>query len=104
MLVIEGEDGHVDFRHDRAQESGRFERAQALLAQRFAQRVDFGHDFAQRVVGAGSAAADGIIALAQRCQKVGHGLQRKDDAAADGHRETGPERYDQDGQRPLDFG
>src|SRR5436190_9472801 len=40
-IGIEGEDGHVDFRHDCPEESGRFEGAESLEAKSFAQCVYF---------------------------------------------------------------
>ena len=55
--VVEREDGDVDLRHDRAQQSGRLQRAEPLLAQRLGERVDLEHDVAERIVCRGAARA-----------------------------------------------
>ena len=104
LVLVEGEDGHVDFAHHGAQQGGGLHGAEALLAQRAAQRVDFAHDFAQRVVGAGRAAAHREIALAQGAQQVGEGLQREDHALAHGQGEPQPGADDQHGEGPLHLG
>src|SRR5687767_14258022 len=45
-IRIEGENSDVDLRHDRSEQRCRFERSQALEAERLAQRVDFEECFA----------------------------------------------------------
>src|SRR5438132_639196 len=45
-LSVESENCDVDFRHYGAQQSGRLQGAQTLLAQRLSKLVDLKHDFA----------------------------------------------------------
>src|SRR5690348_8663672 len=65
-LIVEGKDGYVELFHDRAQQTGGFHGAQPLRAKRLAQGVDFQHDLAERVVGAGLACAEGKVLFAHR--------------------------------------
>ena len=74
-----------------------------LVLERAAERVDFGHHVAERLVAPGAAGADGEVALAQRRQQVGHGLQRPDDARLHGEGEAEPATHDQQGEGPLDL-
>jgi len=67
------------------------QRAQALLLQRAAERVDLRHDVAERLVAARAARANGEIPLAQRGEQVRHGLERTDDAFLHREREAQPE-------------
>ena len=104
LVLVEGEDRHIDLAHDGAQQGGGFQRAQALLAQGAAQRVDFAHHFAQRVVGTRRAAAHRVIALAQRAQQVRQRLQRKHHALAHRQGKAQPGADNQHRQRPLACG
>ncbi len=49
LFAIEGENGHIDLRHNRTQQGSRLERAQALLAQGLPEIIHFEHHFAQGV-------------------------------------------------------
>ena len=71
---------------------GRFECAETLHPQRFAERVDFEQHFAKRVVRARAAGANRVIAFAQRRQQIAHRLQRMDDVIARGRNESGAQR------------
>ena len=53
LVRIEGENCDIDLLHHRPQERRGFEGAQALLLKRAAQRVDFEHHVAKRLVAAG---------------------------------------------------
>ena len=50
-LVVEGEDGDVDLGHDLAQQGGRLEGIESLLAQRLAEGTDLAEGEAEGVVG-----------------------------------------------------
>jgi hypothetical protein len=100
-VLVEGEDGDIDLAHHRAQQRSRFQRAEALLAQRAAQRVDLAHHFAQRVVVAIRAAAHGKIALAQGAEQIGKRLQREDHALAQGQNAHQPHNHDAGGDGDL---
>ena len=63
VVLIEREDGDVDLLHDPAKQRCRLERAEPLVAERIAQRVDLVHCLAERVIEAAAARADGIVAL-----------------------------------------
>ena len=102
--LVEGEDGHVDLAHHRAQQRGGLHGAQPLLAQRAAQRVDLAHHFAQRVVRARRTAAHRKIAFAQRRQQVGERLQREHHALPHRQGEAHPRRHDQHREGPLGSG
>src|SRR5690606_9880721 len=79
-LTVEGEDRDFDFFHDRAEQRGGFEGAQALFLKRATERIDLGHRVAEGFVATSIAGADGKISLAQCGKKIGHGLQRPDHA------------------------
>ena len=93
-FMVEGEDGHVDLRHHRAQQRGRLQRTQPLFAQRAAQRVDLPHDLAQRVVVGARAPAHREVAFAQRRKQIGERLQREHHAVPHRHGEAQPQQYD----------
>src|SRR5450432_1246827 len=78
-LGIEGENGNVDFRHDRPEQSGRFERAEALQSKRLAERIYFQHRLPESVVDPGAPGANRIVSFAQRGEQVRHRLQGADD-------------------------
>ena len=90
--LVEGEHRDVDLRHHLAQQRRRLERVEALVAQRLGERVDLDHHLAERVAAARAARADREVALAQRREQVGEGLQRQDDALAQREREAEAER------------
>ena len=100
---VEREHSHFDLRHHLAQQRRRLERIEALVPQRFDERVDFDHDFAERVAAARAARANGEVAFAKRGQQVGQRLKGQDDALAQRKREAETEGADEDGERPLDF-
>src|SRR6185437_15530495 len=89
--LVEGENGDVDFLHYGAQQRGGLHGAQALRAQRLAQRVDFEQGEAERVIYAGASGAHGEVSFAERGEHVGNGLQRAHDALAQGQRDADPE-------------
>src|SRR6266702_222847 len=99
-IVVEGEDGQVDFLQDGAQESGGFQCAQALLPQRFAERIHFNHDFAHGVFAACAAAAERKIFFAQGGQEIRKCLQGKDHAIANRESNTQPKGNDEECQPP----
>ena len=68
--AIERKHRYVNFLHHFAQQGGGFQRAEPLLAQRFAQRVHFPQNFAEHVFAIRAAGADGKISLTQRGQQV----------------------------------
>ena len=79
---IEGEDRDIDFGHDGAKERGRFEGAEALDAQGFAQLIDFKQNLAERVIGLGAAGPNRVIAFPQGGEKIAHRLKRPNDVLA----------------------
>ena len=85
---IEGKDRDVDLGHDRAEQGGRFERAEALGAQGFAERIDFQQNFTQGVVNARASSTNRIIAFAQGGEQVRHGLQWPDEMFPRAHDES----------------
>ena len=87
--------------HHRAQQRGRFERSEALLAKRFGQRVHLDQHLAERVVFTLTARADREVLLTQRREQVRQRLQRVDDAIAQRRRHAPPEADDEERERPL---
>src|SRR5882762_3384129 len=98
--TVERENRHIDFFDHRAQQSRGLQRAQALFAQRLAQRVYFEHHFAESIVVARAPGTDGEIFLAHRCEEIGQGLQREDDTLPEGKCEAQPKNNDEDRKRP----
>ena len=103
VLLVEGEHGDVDLRHDLAQQCRCFQRVEPLLAQRLDQRVHLDHHLAQRIAAASAARADREVPFAERREQIGEGLQREDDALAQREGEAKTEGDDEDRQRPLDL-
>ena len=103
LVLVEGEDGDVDFRHDFSQQRGRLERVEALMPQRFDQRVDLDQDFAERIAAARAPGANGEVSFTERGEQIGERLQGQDDAFAQREREAEAEGDDDDGERPLDL-
>ena len=58
VLLVEGEDRHIDLRHHFSEQGSRLEGVQALVPQRLDEGVDLDHDLAQGVASAGAARAD----------------------------------------------
>ena len=104
VVFIEGENRDIDLRHHLSQERRRLERVEALVAERFDERVDLDHDLAERVAAARAAGPNREVTLAERGKQVGERLERQDDALAERQRKTQAERDDEDAQRPLDLG
>ena len=104
VVFVEGENRDIDLRHHFSQERRRLERVQALVAERFHERVDLDHDLAERVAAARAAGPNREVTLAERGKQVGERLERQDDALAERQRKTQAERDDEDAQRPLDLG
>ncbi len=104
VVLVEREHRDVDLRHHLAQQRRRFERVEALVAQRLDERVDLDHHLAERIAAAGAAGADREVPFAERGQQVRERLQRQHDALAQREREAEAEGDDEDGQRPLDLG
>ena len=50
LLVIKGEDGDFDFRHDGTEKSSRLHRTQSLLAQCRTESIHLEHDFTEGVI------------------------------------------------------
>ncbi len=90
MLVVEGEDGHVDLGHHRSEERRRFLRPEALHAQRLGERVDLEHHVRERIAAGRFPRADREVTLAHRREKIGDRLQRTRHAIAHDHRERDP--------------
>ena len=79
---VEGEDGDVDLLHHRAQQRGRLERAEPLLAQRLGERVHLARAPAPSASSRRPARrADREVPLAQRGEQVRERLQRPRDRA-----------------------
>ena len=76
---VEGEHRDVDLLHHRPQQRGGLDRAEPLLVQRLGQRVDLGHDVAERIAGRHRPPADREVVLAHRGDEVGQRLQRRHD-------------------------
>ncbi len=91
-IGIEREHGDRDFLHHRPQDRRGLERAEPLLAQRVGQRVHLDQDFAERVVLALPAGADGEVFLTQGREQIRERLERIDDAVAERCRDAPPER------------
>ncbi len=104
LLVVEGEDGDVDLLHHARQERGGLERAEPLLAQGLAERVDLQQRQAEGVVAARAAGADREVLLAQRGQHVGERLEGAHDPLAQGEDGGQPEAADQQRDGPADLG
>src|SRR5262245_42871769 len=71
VIFVEGENSDVELAHNGANEGEGFHGAETLLAEAFAQRVDFDHHFAERVVAASAARANGVIFVAKAAENVG---------------------------------
>ena len=107
VLVVEGEDGHVDLGHDGTEQGRGFLCAQALHAERLGQRVDLEHHVRERIAARRLARTHGEVALAHRREQIRDGLERPRHAIAhdDGQRDPGAdgedERRDADQHRVL---
>src|SRR5437667_4533349 len=97
---IEGENGDINLLHHRAEERGGFERSEALLAKGLTQRVYLAHHLSQSIVVTRPARTNRKILFAQRRQKIGERLQRKDDAMTQRHSEAEPEENKEDCESP----
>ena len=75
-VPVEGEDGDVDLLDHPPEQRGGLELPQALAPQRLAQRVHLEQREPEGVVGAGAAGPDRVVALAQRGEQIGDGLER----------------------------
>ncbi len=95
VLFVEGENRDVDLGHHLSQERRRLERVEALVAERFDERVDLDHDLAERIAAAGAAGADREVPLAERGEQVRERLERQDDALAQRQREAEAEGDDE---------
>ena len=104
VLFIEGENRDVDLGHHLSEERRRLERVEALVAERFDERVDLDHDLAERIAAAGAARANREVTFAERGEQVRERLERQDDALAERQREAEAEGDDEDRERPLDLG
>ena len=96
VLAVEGEHGDVDLRHHLGQQRGGLGLAGALARQGVGQAVDLQQRLAEGVarLQLRPAAADGVVALAQRRQQVGDGLQRAHHPLAQGQRAAQPHHHD----------
>jgi len=101
-VLVEGKDGDVDLAHDRTEQHGGFERAEALLAECGAEGVDLAHDFGESIIRTRRAAAHGVVPFAQGAEQVGERLQGEDNALADRDGAAEPYGSDEDTERPLD--
>ena len=97
---VEGENGDVNFLHYGAEKRGGFEGSQALLAKGLAQRVDLAHHLSQSIVVTRPARTNRKILFAQRRQKIGERLQRKNDAMTHRQSEAEPEKNEEDCESP----
>src|SRR6266850_6324898 len=103
-VVVERKDGEVDFFHHGAQQRAGFQRAQALLPQRLAERVHFNDHFAHGVVAARAARPQRKILFAQGRQQIRKCLQGEDHPGAQREGESQPKRNDKKSQRPKRAG
>jgi hypothetical protein len=78
IFAVEGKQRRVHHLKDARQQRGGLKRTHALLLQQIGERVHLGCQFAERVRGAGSAGAEGVVALAQRRDDIGERLQGAD--------------------------
>src|SRR5690606_18366517 len=98
-LVVEGEDGDVDLVHDLPEQRRRLERAEPLLAQRLAERVDFTEGEAERVViGPRARGPERVVAFEERGKEVRQRLDRADHAVAEHGHERPPADDDEERQ------
>ena len=101
MRGVEREDGDVDLFHHTAEQRGRFEGAQPLGAEIVAQTVQLEEQQSERVLGIRPPGAERIVALAQRGQHVGDGLQGSHDVFPYDRRARQPDARDHERERPL---
>ena len=101
-LGVEGEHRHVDLLDDAAEQRGGLEGAQSLRAQRIAQHVHLEQREPEPVAGAGAAGANREVALAQRGEQVGDGLERPKHALAHERRADEPGAHGQERERDPD--
>ena len=101
VLFVEREHGDVDFRHDLAQQGGRFEGIEPLMPERFDEGVHLDHHLAERIAAARASGTDGEVPFAERGKQVRQGLQGKDDSLAEREGEAETKRDDEYGQGPL---
>src|SRR5208283_1938910 len=87
---VEREDGDIDLLHHGGEERSGLKGPAPLRLEDVAQPVDLGQDVAQGVAHPGSPRAEREVALAQRKEEVGHGLQGAHDALPRGGREPEP--------------
>jgi hypothetical protein len=80
-VAIEGKDSHVNFFHHLAKQRGGLERAQPLLAQRFAECIHLAQYFAERVFHIRAARSNRKVAFAQSSKQIRESTQGKYDAA-----------------------
>ena len=90
MVVVEGEDGHVDLGHHRSEERRRFLRPEALHAKRLGERVDLQHHVRERIAAGRFPRTHREVAFAHRREKIRDRLQRTGHAVAHDHRERNP--------------
>jgi len=101
MIGIEGEERRVDLVHDAAQQSGRFNRLNALLGQYVGEGIDFERQFAKSIVGYGASRAKGIIFFPQRSDNVSECLERAHDLIKQGEGKHQPKKNLERGKREL---
>ncbi len=80
VFAVKGKQGRVHHFQDAGQQGGGLKGAHALFLQQVGECVHLRGQLAERVMGAGSAGAEGVVALAQRRDHVGERLQRPDQA------------------------
>ena len=103
LVVVEGEDGHVDLGHDGAEERGGFDRREPLLLQYRGERVDFAEDGVERIVGAAAAGANRIVALLERGHQIGESLQGAHHPLTRDQAESEPQPHDRHANGPAYF-
>ena len=79
IFAVEGKERRVHDLKDAGQQSRGFKRAHALLLQQIGQCVDLRGQFRKRVLRAGAAGAERVIAFAQGGDDIGERLQRAND-------------------------
>ena len=100
-VAVEGEHRGVDLLDHPAEQRRRLQLAGSLAAEGLTERVHLQQREPERVVGAGAAGADGVVAFAQRGQEVGDGLERSGDPLAEEKRPDQPGADGDEGEGQL---
>jgi hypothetical protein len=98
-VLVEGEDGDVDFLHDGTEQRRGLDGSQAPLPEQGAQRVRLVEDQTQWVLPVGPAGIDGVVLVLEGVQQVRQRLERSDHGPAHGQSGTRPDGDEEHRQR-----